>query len=355
MFSEIELELKNKCQFDQLSWINLKTPLTVEFYEKWLSRNHYGTMDYLQSHLPIKKDPTLLNSNFKSVITVTHHYFPSPSPLADSLPARTALYSKNNDYHFWLKDKLNISIELLKQKFPNDLFAPFVDSGPLLEKDYAYQAGHGWFGKNTCLIHPEKGSFFFIAEILTTLEIQKNESSFITLNPHPDMCGTCTRCMDICPTQALISPREMKADQCIAYFNIESKSIPPIEFRKKMNDWFFGCDLCQSVCPWNEKFFRDQKIEQSNDTSTTEILHLTSEEKTELFEFYKMILTSSNKQLQKRFHGTALFRASGFGLKRNALIVIANRKILGLESEIKNLQKDQKLTELCDWTLAQLN
>lgn len=163
----------------------------------------------------------------------------------------------------------------------------------------------------------------------------------------PDFCGTCTRCIDICPTGALVSPRNMKADHCISYLTIESKTAPPIELRTKIGDWFFGCDLCQTVCPWNIKIHKT--LEQKPQ------LDLTPENREEIIQFFRVILTSSNKQLQKQFYGTPLFRAAGFGLKRNALIVIANQKLKELESEVLALSKEQKLSELALWSLNQIS
>lgn len=350
MFSEIQSDFKKNLNLDQVSFIALKNPITIEFYKNWLSQDYYGTMNYLKEHLEFKENPQRLNSEFRSVISVTQSYFPAVQPTTVPLPARVALYAQNNDYHFWLKEKLNSAIKILQKKFPHDIFTPYVDSGPILEKDFAYQAGHGWFGKNSCLIHPQKGSLFFVAEILTSLHVDDKSS----LAPLPDMCGTCTRCMEICPTQAIIQPKVIQADRCISYLTIEAKTAPPVELRSQMHDWFFGCDLCQTICPWNEKVFRSKQIASSHQTQTQNFLDLTSKEQSELKGFLKMILKSSNKQLQKYFHGTALHRAGGFGLKKNALIVIANRKITGLEIEMQALIKDEKLTELAKWALNEL-
>jgi epoxyqueuosine reductase len=355
MFSEIQIELntelKNKLSLDQVSLINLARPLTIDFYQKWLAKDMYGSMHYLKDHFELKADAQKINPQFQSVITVTQSYFPTVTKPDIELPARVAMYAQNSDYHFWLKDKLNSAIDILKLKFPDHIFVPYVDSGPVLEKDIAHQAGHGWFGKNSCLIHPQKGSLFFIAEILTSLKVS-NPSLII---PKPDMCGTCTRCMEICPTQAIIEPKVIKADQCISYLTIESKLPPPVELRSKIGDWFFGCDLCQTVCPWNEKVFRTEKIPATHATDTNKLLEIDPQEKEKLIQFFKMILTSSNKQLQKHFYGTALHRAAGFGLKRNALIVIANRNLAELKTEVSSLLKDVKLGELAAWTLDQIS
>lgn len=349
MLAEIQTELINQLGLDQVSFIPLSQPITISFYNKWLDQNYYGTMNYLKEHADYKSDPRKLNPDYRSVITVTQSYFPAVQPAAIPLPARTAMYAQNNDYHFWLKEKLNQAIKLLQTKYPEEIFAPYVDSGPILEKDFGYRAGHGWFGKNSCLIHPQKGSLFFVAEILTSLKLED-----IEIAPKPDMCGTCTKCMDNCPTGAIIEPKVIKADQCISYLTIESKVAPPIELRSKINDWFFGCDICQTVCPWNEKVFRTKKIPSSHLTETNPHLEINPEEHKALVDFFRMILTSSNKSLQKHFYGTALHRSGGFGLKRNAMIVIANRKIKELHGEVLLFKDDPKLAELADWTIKQL-
>jgi epoxyqueuosine reductase len=353
MLAEIQTELITNLGLDQVSFIPLSQPITISFYNKWLDQNYYGSMSYLKAHADFKMDPRKINPDYRSVITVTQSYFPVVNPSSVPLPARTAMYAQNNDYHFWLKEKLNRAIQLLQVKYPNEIFAPYVDSGPILEKDLGYRAGHGWFGKNSCLIHPQKGSLFFVAEILTSL--QPTDENTIEITPKADMCGTCTRCMDSCPTGAIIEPKVIKADQCISYLTIESKVAPPIELRSKINDWFFGCDICQTVCPWNEKVFRAKKIPVTHLTSTQPYLDMNPDEHKALVDFFRMVLTSSNKSLQKHFYGTALHRSGGFGLKRNAMIVIANKKISELQPEVRLFIKDTKLAELAEWTLQQLN
>ncbi len=352
MLSEIQTELINILGLDQVSMIPLGQPVTISFYQKWLSQNYYGSMNYLKEHAEIKNDPRKINPSFCSVITVTQNYFPLEQKTSTPLPARVALYAQNDDYHFWLKEKLNKAILMLQAKYPDEIFVPYVDSGPILEKDIAYRAGHGWFGKNSCLIHPKKGSLFFVAEILTSLPIELENQ--IEIAPLPDMCGTCTRCMDICPTGAIIEPKVIKADQCISYLTIESKTVAPIELRPQINDWFFGCDLCQTVCPWNEKIFREKSILPTHAIDTDLLLDIDTKEYSELVNFLKMILTSSNKKLQKYFQGTALHRAGGFGLKRNALMVVANRKMIELRFEVQSFLKDPKLKELAEWTNERL-
>lgn len=333
---------------DQIEVGPIQSPVTIQFYESWLQENHYGTMTYLKDHYDVKKNPHLLDQRLQSVISIAQPYHPVIQPHAENNPARVALYAQNMDYHFWLKEKLNQIIAKLQIQFPDEIFLPYVDSGPILERNWAYENRLGWFGKNTCLIHPEKGSLFFIAEIMTSKAVLEEG-----LEPLPDFCGKCQKCMDICPTNALISPRKMKADQCISYLTIESKEPPPVELRTKMGDWFFGCDLCQTVCPWNEKVFRKKQITPNPHISTSKTLDLNLTERTELVSYFRWLLTASHKQIQKKTMGSPLARAGAKGLKRNALIVIANQNLFELQNEVKNLDLEP-LNELKQWTLNKL-
>lgn len=355
--------IKDSFKLNQIEISPLKSPLSIDFYEKWLARNFHGSMSYLLSHLPYKKNPLLLDSKIKSVISVAQSYFPAVQPAEKKSAARIALYAHNEDYHLWLKQKLIEIISELKLQFPDEFFLPYVDSGPILERDMAYQNRLGWFGKNTCLIHPEHGSLFFIAEILTSLEVG---SGLNPLQPLPDFCGTCQKCIEICPTGALLAPQTLKADLCISYLTIESKTNPPIELRKKMGDWFFGCDLCQTICPWNEKVFRKKNIEKSDKTSTSGLLDLNSQTRQELITYFEFLLSASHKKIQKYHLGSPLSRAGAKGLKRNALIVIANKNLYELKPKIESLisevkkkkvQKNEiaeEFRELAEWTLQQL-
>jgi epoxyqueuosine reductase len=342
--------LKESLNLIQLEMGALKSPLSIEFYENWLSQNYHGDMSYLQSHLSFKKNPQLLDPQLKSVISVAQSYFPAVQPYSEKFPARIALYAQNEDYHIWLKQKLKTIIQELKAQYPDETFLPYVDSGPILERDMAYQNGLGWFGKNTCIIHPQHGSLFFIAEILTSLQLPPNTYE---MTPLPDFCGKCQKCIEVCPTGALAAPKLLKADLCISYLTIESKGIPAAELRPKIGDWFFGCDLCQTVCPWNEKVFRSQNIENQNDISTEKFLPLDGKNRAELIRYFKFLLSSSHKQIQKHHFGSPLSRAGAKGLKRNALLVIANRNLKELKAEVAATKADE-LKELIEWTLEQL-
>lgn len=338
-----------KFDFNQIEVGPLKSPLTIDFYQKWLQNNNHGSMSYLKDHYPLKKDPRLLHQNLQSVISISQSYFPPPQPQTDKNPARVALYAQNLDYHYWLKEKLNLVIGEIQKLYPDEVFLPFVDSGPILERNWAYENGLGWFGKNTCIIHPKHGSLFFIAEIMTSVKITSVEK----LEPLPDFCGKCQKCIEICPTQALTSPRQMKADRCISYLTIEAKGPAPVELRPLMGDWFFGCDLCQTICPWNEKVFRRKEIPRNHDTAISSTLPLDSDERADLVRYFRWILASSHNQIQKKTSGTPLARAGAKGLKRNALIVIANRGLSELKDEVLQLGIPD-LEELKEWTLSQI-
>lgn len=343
--------LRGRFDLNQLVIDRLKAPLTIEFYEKWLAGRHHGKMQYLETHLEFKKNPRLLEKRIQSVISVAQSYFPAVKPYKHG-PARVALYAQNEDYHHWLKEKLVAIIAELQTAFPDEVFLPFVDSGPVLERDMGYQNGLGWFGKNTCLIHPKHGSLFFVAEILTSLPTSDDAPA---IEPIPDFCGTCTRCIDICPTGAIKAPKLLQADQCISYLTIESREAPPVELRKKMGDWFFGCDLCQTVCPWNQKVFRIKDLKSNDSVSTGLTLALTPEKRAGLVGYFDELIRSSHKQIQKKTIGTPLSRAGGKGLKRNALIVIANQNLHELKSCVAEYEWPEELRELAGWTLQQLS
>lgn len=340
--------IKSQQNFDLISATALTKPMTIEFYKNWIMSGQHGDMNYLETHLPTKEDPLKLHASLRSAITVGFHYFPVIRPYDLKIPARTALYAQNDDYHFWLKEKLTAAISYLQKQYPDQHFLQYVDSGPVLERDLAYQAGLGWFGKNTCIIHSQKGSLFFLAEILTSLEVNEK------IPLHEELCKNCSKCIDICPTGALSGDKQLNASKCISYLTIESKSTAPVELRPKIGDWFFGCDMCQTVCPWNQKRLNllpegDQK--KSKDLVTP----LSQQQETELEDFFRTILDSSNKKIQKMFYGTPMLRSGGFGLKRNAMVVIANRRMTSLRPNVARYTEDPKLAELAHWVLAQLN
>jgi epoxyqueuosine reductase len=343
---ELQKYLDTKSQelgFSHFGLTTLSRPLSFEVYENWLKEGLHGDMNYLAQHAPIKETPQTQWPLARTAFVFAVPYFPHPAQV-ENFPlkqARVSLYAQGYDYHLWFKAKLQELCVELKNHFPADEFIAMTDSSPVLERDLAYRAGLGWVGKNTCLIHPKKGSLFFIGEIYSSITLT------LETTPTHDFCGTCTRCIDTCPTQAITEPRKLDARKCISYLTIESREIPVEPLRAQIGDWFFGCDLCQTVCPWNQKAFKNQ-------LSIAKIENKSAEEQTKLQEELCWILTASGKQLQKAFAGTALSRAGSFGLKRNALIVVGNRKIKELRGEVESLVEHPKLGELAKWALERI-
>lgn len=319
--------------------ISLARPLTFDFFKSWLDKGYHADMQYLKKNENPIESPHSQFPSMKSVIVFTESYFPSPKhqePLFKNL--KVAHYARNKDYHFWFQDKLKSLIEKLQAEFPEESFQAFTDAVPLLERDLGAQAALGWVGKNTCLIHPKKGSLFFIGEILTSLSLTNTPEKL------HDFCGSCTACLDACPTDAFTEPRVLDANRCLAYWNIESKEIPPPDIREAMDDWFFGCDICQTVCPWNIKWHKH------ND----EFSHPQGEPN-EIENELRFILENSNKKLLQWVKETPLSRAGGRGLKRNALIVIGNKKLTNLKDIVATYTDNPRLGELAQWTLNRLS
>jgi epoxyqueuosine reductase len=269
-------------------------------------------------------------------------YFPAKTHTA----LRTALYARSEvdrvDYHASLPRRLSSLVNALKEKCPEQEFRICVDSSPLLERDLAVRAGLGWVGKNTCVLDRQGGSLFFIVEVLSSIAAPDVQAE---LKVPQDFCGTCTRCMDICPTQAIIEPRVLDARRCISYWTIESKGIAPKALREKFQAWFFGCDLCQTACPWNEKVFGREAM---RDLTSSE---LTPQGRAEVITELRELLKLSKSQINRRYRGTPLQRSGAWGLKRNALYVISNLKLHELSPEVQQLSADPSLGELA--TLAQ--
>jgi epoxyqueuosine reductase len=211
--------------------------------DAWLRQNMHGKMNYMTQHFDKRLDPTLLVDGAKSVISLMYNYYTEKKQI-DAQAPKISIYAYGKDYHMVLKKKLKSMIKQIQQKIGSFEGRIFVDSAPVMERQWAREAGLGWLGKNTLLINKQSGSYFFLAEIICDLELEYD---------HPlnkDYCGTCTACIDACPTDA-IQPYLVNASKCISYLTIELKDAIPIEFAGKMNNWMFGCDICQQVCPWN--------------------------------------------------------------------------------------------------------
>ena len=210
--------------------------------ENYLRQNMHGEMKYMENHFDKRLDPTKLVEGSKSVISLLLNYFPEERQREDSY--KISKYAYGTDYHFVIKDKLKDLLQYIQQEIGEVEGRAFVDSAPVLDKAWAAKSGLGWIGKNTNLLSKQTGSFFFIAELIVDLELDHDA-------PVTDHCGSCTACIDACPTQAIVEPYKVDGSKCISYFTIELKDQLPQEMKGKFDDWMFGCDVCQDVCPWN--------------------------------------------------------------------------------------------------------
>ena len=211
--------------------------------ESWLNKNMHGNMQYMENNFDKRLDPTLLVEGSKSVISLTYNYYTDKLQQDTNAP-KISKYAYGIDYHFVIKEKLKQLLEFIKSDIGEVHGRAFVDSAPIMEKAWAKKSGLGWIGKNSNLITQRVGSFYFIAELIVDLDLEVDHA--VT-----DHCGSCTACIDACPTEAITEPYQVDGSKCISYFTIELKDNIPGEFKGKFDHWMFGCDICQDVCPWN--------------------------------------------------------------------------------------------------------
>ena len=211
--------------------------------ESWLNKNMHGNMQYMENNFDKRLDPTLLVEGSKSVISLTYNYY-TDKVQQDTNAPKISKYAYGIDYHFVIKEKLKQLLEFIKSDIGEVHGRAFVDSAPIMEKAWAKKSGLGWIGKNSNLITQRVGSFYFIAELIVDLDLEVDHA--VT-----DHCGSCTACIDACPTEAITEPYQVDGSKCISYFTIELKDNIPGEFKGKFDHWMFGCDICQDVCPWN--------------------------------------------------------------------------------------------------------
>ncbi|RUA15440.1 MAG: tRNA epoxyqueuosine(34) reductase QueG [Flavobacteriia bacterium] len=263
--------------------------------EKWLNQNRHGEMQYMENHFDKRLDPTKLVEGSKSVISLLLNYFPSEQQNPDSY--KISKYAYGTDYHFVIKDKLKSLLHFIQEEIGEVHGRAFVDSAPVLDKAWAAKSGLGWIGKHSNLLTQQVGSFYFIAELMVDLELEYD-------TPVTDHCGTCTACIDACPTQAIVEPYVVDGSKCISYFTIELKNEIPGEFQGKFDEWMFGCDVCQDVCPWNR--FSKPHREPLFDPNP-ELLSFTKKDWEEITE----------DVFKKVFQKSAVKRTKLSGLKRN--------------------------------------
>lgn len=277
----------------------------AEFYARWVAQGYAGQMGYLERNAEKRADPRQLLPGARSVVCVGMQYFQESGPKTDPLTGRVSCYARGEDYHDLISARLGQLLEFIRGEAGQGVAGrAYVDTGPVLERELARRAGLGWWGKNTCLIAKKAGSYFFLGELLLDLELEYDQ-------PAIDHCGTCTRCLEACPTQAFPEPYVLDARRCISYLSIELKDSIPHPLRAGMGDWIFGCDVCQEVCPWNrraaaaaEPAFRARPGLEN--PSLPELLALNQEE------------------FAARFRHSPLKRAKRRGLLRNAAVALGN-------------------------------
>jgi epoxyqueuosine reductase len=264
--------------------------------KNYLKENRHGNMHYMENHFELRLNPGKLVPGAKSIVSMAYNYFPAKK-LPDDVP-KISKYAYGRDYHKVVKKKLKTMLQSLKENWGDTDGRFFTDSAPVLEKKWAQLAGLGWMGKNTCIIHPKHGSYFFLCELIIDAECTY-DTPFDT-----DHCGSCTRCTDACPTQALDTAYQINATRCISYLTIENKGPIPAEFKSKMQNWVFGCDICQDVCPWN-RFSLPHK--EPDFALKPEIEKLSRQEWLEMDE----------ARFNDLFNGSPLKRAGYEGIQRN--------------------------------------
>jgi len=281
------------CGISQAAFLENEAPRL----EQWLQKGMHGQMKYMENYFDMRIDPRKLMPGAKSVISLLLNYFPAQNITHSDDALKISKYAYGDDYHHVIKSKLKLLLQQMQMHIGNIEGRAFVDSAPVLDKAWAAKSGLGWIGKNANLINPKAGSFFFIAELIVDIELNYD-------NPMSDYCGTCNRCVEACPTQAIVAPHVVDGSKCISYFTIELKEAIPEELKGKFQNWIFGCDVCQDVCPWN-RFSKptNEKVFEPNE----DLLQLSRND-------YKDI---TEEIFTKVFSHSAIKRTKYNGLKRN--------------------------------------
>lgn len=336
MTGSLSLEERLKQQARELGFalVGIANAQPADHFDRfldWVNHGYAGEMAYLAEHTERRRDPATVLPEVRSVVMLALTY---PTDVPDK-GSRIAKYAHGPDYHEFIWAKLNHLRDWLQREVPGSVARGVTDSAPLLERDFARRAGLGWFGKNTMLINKHLGSFFFLAALLTSVEL-------IVDSPHvTSHCGTCTACMDACPTQAFVQAGTLDARKCISYLTIEAKTPMPLELRLHVGDWLFGCDICQDVCPWNRHGNLLPGLPNDERIAAVDPLD---------------ILQMTKRDFRNHFKGTSLMRANWRGLVRNAAIVLGNQRV---EHALPMLEQtaqtdDEMIREACMWAMEQI-
>ncbi|MCS7350676.1 tRNA epoxyqueuosine(34) reductase QueG [Thermoflexus sp.] len=315
---------------------------SADRYEEWVRAGRAATMTYLTRPEAIEKRRDLRNlwPEARSIIVVAMNYYAGGPPSPDDRPrGRVARYAWGEDYHEVIAERLRALLKFLNQEAGRPVQGKiYVDTGPVLERAWAVQAGLGWIGKNSMLIHPRLGSYLFLGVLLVDLDLKPDP-------PFPfDHCGTCTRCIDACPTGCIRPDRTLEAERCLSYLTIERREEIPEDLRPAIGDWLFGCDICQEVCPWNQRFARP--TQEPAFQPREGIARMLLEE----------VLQMDEATFRARFRRSAIRRAKWRGLVRNALVVAGNLRAKALKAWIQRWREheDPMLQEHAAWAMEHL-
>lgn len=314
---------------------------TVQRYRQWIETGYAGKMGYLKKHLSLKADPRQLLTEAKSVISLAMNYYTLDAPNAlASDPGRGQIsrYAWGDDYHSVIRKRLFHLIEFIKHTAESELKSRVcVDTAPILEREYAQKAGLGWIGKNTNVIHWRSGSWYFLAEVLVSVQLESKTE------PSRGSCGTCTRCIEACPTGAIVEPNLLDSRLCISYLTIELKESIPKELRPKMGNLIFGCDICQEVCPWNSKATptMEPAFQPRDGNLAPRLLSL---------------IGMTQREFSRRFKGSPIKRAKRRGFLRNVLVAIGNWRAREAIPALKSALDDDEplIRSHAAWALGQI-
>ncbi len=315
--------------FHNIGVSQVPVELRREYYKKWIESGQHGGMTWMESNNDRRLNPENLMPEAKSIIVLAMNYY-QPDPERNF---RVAKYALGKDYHTVILKRLKKLCRFLKENFQSEQ-RPYVDTGPILEKPIAQSAGLGWQGKSTILVEPKRGTWSFLANIVTSLDLPATESG-------KDRCGTCTRCIDDCPTKAITAPYQLDATKCISYLTIEHREAIPLEYRKAIGDRIFGCDTCLDVCPWNKW------------AQTSKEITFKAKELPELRE----ILLWNEADFNHHLMASPIRRTKLRGFKRNVALVLGN---IGDEKDLQSLEllaqgDDPMLQEQAEWSINEIN
>ncbi|MDP6040264.1 MAG: tRNA epoxyqueuosine(34) reductase QueG [Candidatus Latescibacteria bacterium] len=293
--------------FDPVGVTSVDPPQHWAFYQQWLNSGYAGEMGYLARNQERRFDPREIVPDAKCVLCVGLNYLPGEqTPESDGLhKGQVARYARGDDYHDAMKGRLFDLLDAIREIEPSAQGRIYVDTGPVLERDFAARAGLGWFGKHTCLIDKGRGSWFFLGEIILNLDLEVD-------GPQTDHCGTCTRCLDACPTDAIIEPYVVDSRRCVSYLTIELKGAIPRDLRSGIGDWVFGCDICQEACPWNRKYAQPTQDEPFQAREALDAPNLVD------------LLQMDQAAFSKKFKGSPIKRTKRRGLLRNVAVALGN-------------------------------